>query len=188
MILTDVDGVLLDWFGGFRSFLTHKGIHTDGPRPRSWAMTEWVKADNIQELIQEFNSSDAFMYLSHYVTALSVLRKLHMQHGHEIVAVTSCSSEPRVQAMRRRNLENKYGPIFKDIICLDLMETKTEVLKRYPAAFWVEDAIHGAKAGVEAGHKTFLINKSYNQEEVPGVQRVDGWYQIYDSILNSPRS
>lgn len=185
MILTDVDGVLLDWFAGFKKFVQDKGIEVAEGDPADWSMVGWVKSNNIQGLISEFNDSWAFEYLPHYVTAKSQLKKLH-EEGHAVVAITSCSSDSKVREMRINNLERKFGPIFEDVICLPLMESKLNILSQYAPTFWVEDSLHGAKAGVEAGHRTFLLDKPYNQGPIDKrIERVKDWYEIYERIENS---
>ena len=187
MILTDVDGVLLDWFGGFRDFLLWKGIEVENAfEPADWSMVGYVNHPNIQGLIAEFNSSPEFGELMAYADALITLQNLHAQ-GHEVVAITSCSADPAVHAMRLKNLESEFGFKFKDLICLPLMKSKTAVLSQYtpnPGTIWVEDSLHGAQSGVETGHKTFLINRRYNvgHETNRAVVRVDNWFDIDDHI------
>lgn len=187
MILTDVDGVLLDWFAGFRRHLENKDIEVKDGDPSDWSMTDWINlpSHKIKKEIEHFNGSYAFRYLPHYVPARSQLQKLH-KAGHKIVAVTSCSDDPRVHKMRTENLEALFGPIFDEIHCLPLMGDKTEILSRYPSAYWVEDSLHGAHAGIAAGHRTFLLNKNYNQGTIDHrIERVEDWYEIYERIENT---
>lgn len=181
MILTDVDGVLLDWFGGFRKFLRAKGIGVRDGDPALWSMEGWIDATNIQELIAEFNRSPGFAELEPYDDAQRMVAALASHH--DFVAITSCLDEPLTHEMRRKNLEKHFGPVFKEIICLPLMKSKLEYLKKYPKSWWIEDSMHGAKAGEEAGHKSILINKPYNQFPIDsGIVRDNNWYDIYDRI------
>lgn len=187
MILTDVDGVLLDWFGGFKSYLLERGIQVeDVAEPDDWSMVGWVHHDNIPSLIAEFNASPEFGRLSAYPDALKKLRSLY-HDGHPIVAITSCSDDPVTHEARRVNLEAEFGPIFEKLICLPLMKSKVGELAAYPLAantYWIEDSLHGAQAGVDVGHHTILIERKYNKKHAvdPRVHRARDWNSIYSVI------
>lgn len=190
MILTDVDGVLLDWFAGFRAYLVGLGIQVKSGDPDDWSMVGWapLTSPEIQAHIATFNSSPAFGQLKPYLGAVEVLRKL-WSSGHDIVAITSCSSDPEVIKLREENLRRAFGPIFKEVICLPLMESKVPSLQRFPESIWVEDSLHGAKAGVEAGHWTFILDKPYNQiASLPRVSRVNSWYEIHERFYSNSRA
>lgn len=184
MILTDVDGVLLDWFAGFKQYLVESGIKVAEGEPSDWSMVGWVDHPDISALIAKFNASPDFGRLVAYPEAVNNLQYLHTKHGHEIVAITSCSDAIETFDRRTRNLLDTFGPIFREVFCLPLMMSKTEVLKNYPrGTVWVEDSLHGAKAGYEAGHRVFLLNRPYNQHAVDfPVERVDNWDEIYQRI------
>lgn len=189
MILTDVDGVLLDWFSGFRAWLKTRGIRpVESGDPSSWDMTEWLPNLNVQELIMQFNASPDFANIPAYPDAVLYLRKLHKM-GHPIVAITSCSADKVTYDMRWDNLQALFGAIFADLICLPLMTSKVPILLTYPPradTWWIEDSLHGAQAGVDVGHQTFLIDRRYNigKDVHRSVTRVEGWEEIYERIKN----
>lgn len=178
VLLTDVDGVLLDWVKIFGQFAQSKGFTLFMEHPQTWGMNEWFGADAnaIRSLISEMNSSEIFAKLPPFTDALKVLPEL--ARTHDLVAITCCSNDTKTIQRRKENLK-VLDVKFKEVHCLNFTDSKKELLAAYPKTLWVEDRFEGAKSGVETGHDAFLINRSYNQDEHhEEIIKVDSWHQI----------
>lgn len=181
-ILSDVDDCILDWLTSFREWCAYKGLKTRGDRPTNYNLETWLpKGADVLGLINEFNRSPHFGLLLPFPDARSVLPRFK-ESGHPIVAITSCSSEPAVVAMRKRNLDEIFGEnFFENVHCIDLGESKKSRLKKYPdGSLWVEDKFESAVDGALLGMTSVLIDRSHNQGvSHPYVKRVTDWYEIY---------
>lgn len=178
VLLTDVDGVLLDWVKTFGQFAEKSGHTLRMENPTTWEMNEWFGADSneIRRLITEMNSSPLFAELPPFMDAMKVLPELAEKF--DLVAITCCSNDEVTIARRKKNLEVLKVP-FKDVHCLNFTDSKKDLLNAYDKTLWVEDRFEGAKSGVETGHKSFLINRTYNQHETHSeIVKVDSWHQI----------
>jgi uncharacterized HAD superfamily protein len=178
VLLTDVDGVILDWVKTFGEFAVSKGFKLNMPHPTSWEMNEWFGAttEQIRALITEMNSSEIFERIPAFTDAQKVLPQLAEKY--DLVAITSCSNDPITHQRRVKNLE-LVDVKFKEVHCLNFNESKKTLLKEYPTTLWVEDRFEGAESGVETGHKSFLINRSYNlHQHHAKIVKVDSWHQI----------
>lgn len=185
-ILSDVDGVLLHWINGFTNFLHQHHNIIPTRIHENHAIHEWLEVhpDKANELIMEFNSSYHFSMLEPLSSAHSVVPKLYNE-GYSIIAITSCSSESTIAALRKKNLQKYFGNIFENVYCLDIHDDKKGILEQYKNAFWIEDTMKWAVTGAELGHKTFLIDHSYNRfSDDPRVSRVKNWHIIYDMIYD----
>jgi 5'(3')-deoxyribonucleotidase len=162
VLLTDVDGVLVDWIGSFGKFAEKKGFNLKMPTPKTWEMTEWFgeTPEKIDELIKEFNGSESFASIPAFEDAQKIIPIL--ADHYDIVAITCCSDDQKVVERRTKNLE-VFGVKFKDIHCLPQTASKTDLLKSYSPTIWVEDRIEGAEAGHRLGHKSFLRKSTYNE-------------------------
>jgi hypothetical protein len=185
LFLTDVDGVLLNWHSAFCAFIFAKGYKTRSPEPLVWSLEEWIDAPKevVLALVKEFNSSHLFEKIEPYQDALAVLPLL-AKEGYEFVAITSCSSDEKIVSLRKKNLECFNVP-FKEVHCLDLGQSKADLLKFYPEAIWVEDNFNAAVIGASFNHETFLLKRSYNKhEQSDKIKFVDSWFDIKKSINN----
>jgi FMN phosphatase YigB (HAD superfamily) len=185
-LLTDVDGVLLDWLSSFKEFIVAKGLQTRPGEPHDWKLEHWIRGAtqrSITDLVIEFNETPAFGKLKPYGDALTYL-KVFCSKGYKIVAITACSSEPQVAKARIDNLNNCFGSnIFTAIHCLDLGCGKADVLDLYPPSIWVEDRWEYAIAGANIGHRTFIIDRPHNQGTDSRITRVQDWVELYRSII-----
>ncbi|NJO61548.1 MAG: hypothetical protein HC836_25860 [Richelia sp. RM2_1_2] len=183
-LLCDVDECILQWTNGFTKFL-HQHHNIIPSRIRDdHSVYKWLEIhpEEAHNLVTEFNSSHQFAALEPFDGAQKILPKLYNE-GYTIVAITCCSSDSIIAAMRRENLHKYFGNIFQDIICLDFYDDKKAVLSRYKNAFWIEDNMEWAVAGADLGHKTFLINHKHNESlNDSRIIRVDDWHIIYSMI------
>lgn len=183
-LLVDVDDVLLNWVGAFKKFLKKKGVSTNGDLPSQWDLRPWVNHPDVLDLIDEFNHSEHFEYLEPDHEAVVALARLY-SHGFQIYAITSCTDEAPAIERRKSNLNSHFGPLFEDVICLPLGGCKLKTLKNFPrGSFWVEDKLENAVAGLKAGHRAILLDKSHNQGgDHPEVTRCESWSEVCQLII-----
>ena len=115
IILTDCDGVCLDWEG------LCSGCH-NGMKP---AVEDWKTVYKVsdrfggesrrrQASTSQFNSSAAIGFMPPLRDAQWFIKKLNEQHGIKFVAVTSLHEDPYAQKLRTENLRKLFGDAFID--------------------------------------------------------------------------
>lgn len=189
LILTDVDGVLLDWEHMFIRWMNSKGICN--------GVTEFTSHDlgtvfnypdhEMLNHIEVFNESAYMGYLPPLRDSIKYVKKLHEEHGFMFRCITSLGTNPYSMKLRIRNLETLFGAsLFDGFEFFDVTESKISALSRfkdtgYP---WIEDKPSNALLGADLGLTSYLINHRYNTHDMNlgDVQRVNSWKQIYDMI------
>lgn len=181
-VLLDVDGVLLDWIGGFREYLSLRGIVPKGDHPTDYSMRSWLglEAAQVHSLITSFNTSPYFERLQPCPGAVDAVSRFH-DLGLDITVISSCGRE--MAGMRRRNLRNVFGGNM-GVICLDLHESKLTTLAQFDRAIWVEDHDNHAWAGAVHGHRSFCFRTPYNAKERTNgedVQWIEDWHPVLEA-------
>ena len=177
----DCDDVLLDWIGGFKTFMlnTH-GIVPATPEPDSWDMNHWVGQPALP-LIKEFNESEAFGRLSPLPGAVDAVRSI--KGGVAVVSSCGVSGGP-VEFRRRENLISQFGPRFWKIVCIPLGSEKSAVLDKFEPSVWVEDNYKHALAGVFAGHDTWIIRRPHNQKLEAESHNLIKWVDSVQEVVS----
>lgn len=181
-LLTDVDGVLLDWIKSFGDYVQTRGFKLNHATPKTWEMTDWFGGDHktIVKLITEFNSSSDFSKIPTLEDAQRVLPALAEKY--RLVAITCCSTDKKTVNRRKSNLK-MLGVKFEEVHCLNFTDSKIDLLKSYKPAIWVEDRIEGAESGISAGHTSFLRESTYNQDpHHEDIVRVSSWDDIFKIV------
>lgn len=184
LILTDVDGVLLDWEQAFHDWMEAQGfVKGEIPTYDMHVLYNHEKA-HIKALIREFNNSAWMCCLKPLRDAVDGVTKLAEQ-GYRFGAITSLSLDPYAGKLRKENLENVFGDVFDFVECLDTGADKDEALAPYKDSglYWLEDKPENAVLGAELGLKTILIKHDHNAEfSHEDIKSVDNWAQIVEII------
>jgi beta-phosphoglucomutase-like phosphatase (HAD superfamily) len=192
IILTDCDGVLVNWDAAFTEWVESKGFPR---RPGtageySVAIRHGITAAQSEAFIKEFNESDAIANLLPFADAVEYVGKI-AKLGFKFIVVTSVSSHPDAKKYRTANLTSIFGDIFEGIHCIEVGASKAHILRTNwgdTGYFWVEDHMRQAEAGHEAGLSTILINHPYNHhyetDLFPKVSFNQPWKEIYGWVLN----
>lgn len=197
LIVTDCDGVLLDWEAAFHAWMERHGYERmPGVEQVSYSMSPLygLEVAEIKQQIRQFNESAGIAFLKPLEHAVEFVRILKYNHGYNFEVVTSLGDwEPSVE-LRKFNLEQVFGnDIFDEIFCLPIGDPKYDFLKgRYGSnsgAIWVEDKPENAEDGASLGMRTFLINQTHNASYKPerSMERVNDWIGIYESLLLNNR-
>lgn len=186
IILCDVDGVLLNWMERFTTYMIDEGysIHQDEHNQYELGKVFNISDEEALKRISTFNDGDwRFGTLQAFdgaEEAMSILSTL----GYSFVAITSCSERSEVVGLRKANLYNVFGDIFKEVHCIGVNQNKMPILKKYEPTFWIEDRFRHVVEGVEAGHIGILIDRQWNQDEHhPLVMRCHSWAEIVQYII-----
>jgi len=188
LILTDADGVLLDWEFAFNTWMQEHGFEEveDSKLNYDMAIRYNIPREQVVKLIRMFNESAAIGFLPAQRDATYYVKRLVEEHGYRFHCITSVSKDPNAQKLREMNLKKIFGEItFEKIICLDTGAPKDEVLEEYEGTglLWIEDHIQNAETGYKLGLRPLFIEHGHNMSyEHPGIPRVKNWKQIYELV------
>lgn len=187
LILTDVDGVLLNWEDAFTRWMEQKGHvkpnvpHTSYSLAKGWGMPEWV----INHLVVEFNESSYVAFIKPYGEAGHYVKRL-ADKGHRFVTCTSFGGNEASRALRKFNLEFIFGDVFDEHNIIELHGDKTPVLSRFGGSelWWIEDNLNNAKKGLDLGLRPILMRASHNAsyESDDDILVANDWREVYTII------
>jgi hypothetical protein len=193
LILTDIDGVCLNWEFAFHMWMdTHGHSKVQGSEfkyniGKRYGISEAVG----KQLIKQFNESAAIGFLPPLRDAMHYIKRLHEEHGYVFHAITSLSHDTNAQRLRRMNLEKLFGEtVFEKIVCLGTGDDKDDALAPYrdTGLFWLEDKITNAEAGLKVGLRPILMEHGHNMDYQGPIPLVKNWAQIYSIIVGSEPS
>jgi beta-phosphoglucomutase-like phosphatase (HAD superfamily) len=188
LILTDCDGVCLDWEYAFTIWMQEHGfVEVEGSKlSYDMSIRYNIPKEQVRKLIKIFNESAAIGFLPAQRDAMFYIKRLHEELGFRFHAITSLSLDPNAQKLREMNLHKLFGPTaFERIVCLDTGAHKDEALEEYEGTgcWWIEDKPENAEAGYHAGLKCLLIEHGHNMHYYhEGIQIVKNWKEIYELI------
>jgi hypothetical protein len=184
-ILIDVDGVLLDWYPAFDSWMFDRGHVSLRSSAYSLESRYSLGSTEIMNLLKEFNSSAQIGFLHPVPGAIEYCSRLHREKGAVFTVISSFSDNFYSKKLREQNLVNLFGPIFEEFIFLPCSASKREVLLKHArtADYWIEDHEGNALEGHRAGIPTILLKKPYNHiSSSSGVWVEDSWRDIFHRI------
>jgi FMN phosphatase YigB (HAD superfamily) len=196
IILTDADGVLINWNDTFDEYITARGYEgiplTDHYynlasryRKADGSSAEWQE---IAQLVRDFNQSEHIATLPAYKDSQRVIADL-VEHDFSFIVVTSLSDHPDAHEYRTQNLKGLFGDVFDEIVCLETGASKQHILTRWAGSgyFWIEDHFKNAEAGHEVGLKPILVDTPYNRhfqtDLFPRVDEHKPWADIYKHVI-----
>jgi len=192
IILTDVDGVLLNWEWAFTTWMEQHGYTQVENGNQYYNVYErfGITQKEGKAQVKIFNESAAIGFLPALRDSMYYVKRLHEEHGYVFRAITSLSLDPSAYKLRKMNLEKLFGKtVFDDLLCLDTGADKDEALDPYSDSglFWIEDKMENAIAGLEVGLNPILIEHGYNMNySVPvGMKKCLNWKEIYEHILEN---
>jgi len=187
VILTDCDGVLLDWEHGFDAFMNELGYKAFDYTTYKMGDKYEIPTKQAKEYIQMFNKSACMRFLTPFRDAVKYVRKLHEEHGYVFHVITSQTENIFAKKLREQNLKSLFGDtIFQEINILPCGADKDDALEKYrdSGCFWVEDKPENVNVGQKLGLNGILIAHNHNMKfsVEPGVKRLYNWKQIYEHI------
>lgn len=190
VILTDADGVLLNWEYAFTVWMEQHG-HTqveDANFLYDIGKRFNLESNNMgHRLVKQFNESAAIGFLPALRDAMYYVKRLHEEHGYVFRCITSLSTDKNAYKLRKMNLEKLFGETaFEELVCLATGADKDEALEPYrdSGLYWIEDKLSNAVTGLDLGLKPILIEHGFNMhDDIPkGMTKVVSWKEIYNHI------
>ncbi len=189
VILTDADGVLLNWEYAFSCWMEQHGHTSVEGSNKLYDIGErfGITKDTGKLLVKQFNESAAIGFLPALRDAMYYVKRLHEEHGYVFRCITSLSLDKNAYKLRLMNLEKLFGKTaFEELVCLDTGADKDEALLPYKDSglYWIEDKLENAEAGLAVGLKPILIEHGFNMNEKldPNIKKVVNWKEVYEHI------
>jgi uncharacterized HAD superfamily protein len=190
-ILTDCDGVLLNWNRSFEKFMADQGhpVLQDQVHEYDIHLRHGLTYEMQWKYIREFNESPIIRELFPLSDAVEQVKELYAE-GFKFTVITSLSNNPESKKYREENLKYLFGNIFKEIICLPTGSDKRSTLEQWKDSglFWIEDHANNAVAGYELGLNSILIRHPYNQEFDTDNFHIVGNYRPWKQISSIIKS
>jgi hypothetical protein len=187
IILTDADGVLLDWEYAFDVWMQQHGFTLLDSLKYNIGKRYGIDEDQGRKLIKIFNESAHIGFLHPLRDAMHYVKRLHEEHGYVFHCITSLTKDENAQELRKMNLRKLFGTTaFEQFIFLDTGADKDEALEPYRDSmlWWIEDKIDNCQVGTSMGLKSLLVehghNMHYNDSKIP---RMKNWRDIYNMIV-----
>lgn len=184
-ILTDCDGVLLNWEYAFEIWMDSHGYKRVSRDDYCIKAAYGINHARKQELIRMFNESAAMGFLPPLRDAVHYVKLLHEKYGFMFEVITSMSTDPYAVRLREMNLQKFFGTAISNVICLDTGADKDEILheRKKFGAYWVEDKVENADLGAALGMTTYLMEHEFNMDYSGDAIVVKNWQEIANNIL-----
>ena len=183
-IISDCDGVLLDWSFAFDVWMAEQGYQKLPGADEHFSQTlrYAIDEDEAQSQVSRFNESGSVGYLPAYKDSVEFVTKF-ANDGFRFEVISSLHMDKYAQKLRTQNLKHIFGDVFDYIDCsLDFRKGKEAVLQeRYSGTgyIWLEDNVSHAEAGDAVGMDTYVIDHPYNRSY--NGKRVKNWSELYDA-------
>lgn len=190
VILTDCDGVLLDWEYSFDAWMRRHGYESKNEVGDDWEMASKfdIPREQLSRYIRMFNESAIMRKLPPLRDACHYVTKLHREHGFIFHCITSMTDDEYAQHLRKKNLIEMFGPtVFEKYIFLECGADKDQVLEQYRGTecWWVEDKPANADAGANVGLNSLLMAHPHNKDYEGRASRVSNWGEVYHKIVGT---
>lgn len=187
LILTDCDGVLLDWEWAFRVWMTEKGYQlTDNVSTSYYLHHHYtdLTQDLAKKLVKQFNESAAIGFLPALRDSVHYVKRLNEKHGYTFRVITSLSLDKNAQKLREMNLRKIFGNAIESVIFLDTGADKDGALAPYEGSglWWIEDKPQNADVGHDLGLSSLLVEHGHNMHHECPYPVVKDWKEIYKII------
>jgi hypothetical protein len=189
LILTDADGVLLDWEWAFHVWMTEHGYKFEQSGKLEYNLHHHYTGttkEEVKRLVKQFNESAAIGFLPALRDSVFYVKRLYEEHGYQFRVITSLSLDKNAAKLREMNLHKLFGNAVESVICLDTGADKDQALAPYTnsAMWWIEDKPENADVGYNLGLKSILVEHGHNMTHLCNYPIVKNWKQIYTLITS----
>lgn len=194
VILTDVDGCMLNWEDTFETWMRfNKGIkrisyHEFDHYGFSISNSFGVTPEEAIRFIEEFNTSEWMRSLPPVRDAVKYVRKLHEEHGYVFHVITSFGTDVQAQKWRLQNLQTLFGmTAIQRFVPLSHNVSKEETLAPYggQGLLFVEDRKFNVDLALSLNIEGVLMHHEYNADYEGAGTRVVNWKEIYHYIVDN---
>jgi len=191
-ILTDVDGVLLNWEYAFDVWMNEQGFKKQEGEEFAYGMNirYSIEKSQAKKLIKIFNESAVMGFLPPLRDAVEYVTKL-ADEGWTFHAITSMSTQYHAKKLREQNLDKLFGEgVFTEVTCLGTGADKDEALSVYENSkmWWIEDKVENAIAGAKAGLKPIVMEHGHNMNTEHDFPVAKNWGDIYNIVSGINKS
>lgn len=193
-IIFDCDDILLDYMQGIKKFIKTKyNIDTVG-LPTDYVLNDWcgVSPEKMMEIIKDFNEqSVAFGLLEplHYRTKEIMGMVSRSCKGQiDLIVLTKSGTFGHGEVLRKVNLINVFGDIFKEVIIIETYESKKGSLmklkSKYDVLCFVDDYVKNIDDAVECGIHSVLLERTHNikHKGTNGYNFFRDWIELYKHL------
>jgi FMN phosphatase YigB (HAD superfamily) len=189
IILTDADGVLLDWEWAFAVWMEEHGFAKQEGHQFEYdiGVRYGIGHEQGKKLIKMFNESAAIGFLPPLRDAMYYVKRLHEEHGYVFHCITSLSTDVNAKKLREMNLQKLFGKTaFDRVVCLATGADKNSALEEYANSelWWIEDKPENADVGFNMGLKSILVEHGHNMHHTCPYPVVKNWKEIYHIITS----
>ena len=191
LILTDSDGVLLDWEWAFSVWMQERGYTLAQGGKMSYNLHlhyNELEEKDTAAVVKQFNESAAIGFLPAFRDSAYYVKRLYEEHGYRFRVITSLSLDKNAKKLREMNLNKLFGDAIEQVICLATGADKDEALAPYKDSglFWIEDKYSNYELGLSLGLNSLLMVHGYNMNENPKKgTTVHNWKEIYELVSKS---
>jgi len=190
IILTDADGVLLDWEWAFSVWMRERGYTMLDSGKNSYYLHEHYQEldqKDAKKVVKQFNERAAIGFLPALRDATFYVKRLHEEHGYQFRVITSLSLDKNAGKLREMNLRKIFGDAIESVICLDTGADKDQALEPYRNSnmYWIEDKPSNADVGHAMGLQSILIEHGHNMHHACEYPVVKNWKEIYEIIVKA---
>ena len=186
-ILTDVDGVLLNWNKQFETWMEQEDYLLDNPEGYAIHRRFGISRDIATKMVKDFNEGPWLSHLETLEGAKEGVAEL-VENGYTFDICTAIGTNQFSNEARTRHLKYTFGKnTFDKFDYVDMFGDKDAFLEQYldTGFYWLEDKPENAVAGLKFGLKCILIDHPYNKWfDHPEVRRAYSWDQVTEIILN----
>jgi FMN phosphatase YigB (HAD superfamily) len=187
LILTDADGVLLDWEWAFSVWMQERGYTLTADNKKSYYLHHHyneLEEKDAKKVVKTFNESAAVGFLPALRDATYYVKRLYEEHGYQFRVITSLSLDRNAAKLREMNLNKLFGNAIESVICLDTGADKDTALEFYrdSGMWWIEDKPENADVGHRMGLKSILVEHGHNMHHECPYPVVKNWKEIYSII------
>jgi len=186
VILTDCDGVLMNWEYAFNVWMQSHGYEMVDGGEECYDMGDRYGLDRQTKklMCKMFNESAAIGFLPPLRDAMYYVDLLHRKHGYTFHMITSLSKDESAQKLRIQNTQKLFGETaFTKFIFEDTGADKDNVLAPYADSglLWIEDKLENAELGDSLGLESLVVEHAHNMhnEDFPTFSK---WEYIYEYI------
>jgi FMN phosphatase YigB (HAD superfamily) len=189
LILTDADGVILDWEWAFSVWMQERGYTLTADNKKSYYLHHHyneLDEKDAKKVVRTFNESAAIGFLPALRDSAYYVKRLHEEHGYVFRVITSLSLDKNAQRLREMNLRKIFGNAIDTVICLDTGADKDDALVPYRDSdmWWIEDKPQNADVGYALGLRSILLEHGHNMHHECAYPVVKNWKEIYELITN----
>lgn len=193
IILTDCDGVLLNWQKGFANWMIKHGFEpvVDNPAEIYHANEIFgISREESKLYVKMFNESAHIAYLNPLRDAMYYIDMLHRRHGYVFHVISSVTDDEIAGRLRIQNLENIFGTsVFERYTFLACGADKDEALEEYAKSgyYFIEDKLENAMLPQKHNYniKPILMAHNYNKDSDGSIPRFQNWEGVYNHITGS---